>query len=161
MEDVVARPALTDVACGGGVRPTARAGLSQQPDVALLAPGGAPAVPHNPVVRSFLRAVADQLDAVVELDVVLVVAASEDPTVVILEGAGSHRYSERTNSGDVVHDGILVVDWELVVAGDGDHRSEGGEVVVAGLGLGGGAGHVGIGSLGKVAEAAYPYVSGS
>ena len=99
MEEVVARPSLTDVTCGGAVRPTARTGLSQQPDVALLAPGGAPAVPHNPVVRAFLRAVADQLDAVVQLDVALVVAACEDPSVVIFEGTGSHRYRERTNLG--------------------------------------------------------------
>ena len=99
VEDVIAGAALTDVARGGGVRPTARAGLSQQSDEAVLAPGGAPAVPHEPEVRPVLRAVADQLDSVVQPDVLLVVAASEDPAVVILEGAGSHRYSEGTNLG--------------------------------------------------------------
>ena len=62
MEEVVARPSLTDVTCGGAVRPTARTGLSQQPDVALLAPGGAPAVPHNPVIAlGSVSAVANKL----------------------------------------------------------------------------------------------------
>ena len=97
VEEVVARPALADVARGGGVSPAPGTGLPQQPDVALLPPGGAPAVPHDPEVRPVLRAVADQLDAVVELDVVVVVAAGEDAAVVVFEGAGSHRYRERTN----------------------------------------------------------------
>ena len=39
VEDVIAGPALADVTRGGGVRPAARAGLSEQPDVALLPPG--------------------------------------------------------------------------------------------------------------------------
>ena len=97
VEDVIAGSALADVTRGGGVRPAARTGLSQQPDVALLSPGGAPAVSHYPEVSSVLRAVAHQLDAVVQLDIVLVVTASEDPSVVIFEGAGSHRYSEGTD----------------------------------------------------------------
>ena len=45
------------------------------PDVSLLAPGGAPAVPHDPEVHPVLGAVADQLHAVVQLHVALVVTA--------------------------------------------------------------------------------------
>ena len=75
VEDVIARAALTDVARGGGVRPTARAGLSQQSDEAVLAPGGAPAVPHNPEVSAVLGAISHKLDPVVKLDVGIIVAA--------------------------------------------------------------------------------------
>ena len=51
---------------------------SHPPDVPLLAPGGAPAVPHDPEVDPVLGAVAHQLHAVVQLHVTLVVAACTD-----------------------------------------------------------------------------------
>ena len=85
----------------------------------------------------------------VELDVLVVRAAGEDSTMVVLEVAGSHRYGERTNLktkttlslnikilsktdiGKVSHDGILVIGRQVVVAGDGGDRADGGQVVLA------------------------------
>ena len=65
------------------------------PDVTILSPGLSPAVPDKPVVnhagRAEVGAVSDQLDGVVQLDVLVVRAAREDSTVVILEGVCSHR----------------------------------------------------------------------
>ena len=90
VEQIIAGASLTDVALGGGVRATARAGLSQQPDEAVLPPGGAPAVPHYPEVLPVLRAVAHQLDPVVELDVGVVVTAVVDAATVGAPGAGCH-----------------------------------------------------------------------
>ena len=85
----------------------------------------------------------------VELDVLVIGAAGEDSAVVVLEVAGSHRYGERTNLevkttlllninilsktdiGKVSHDGILVIGRQVVVAGDGGDRADGGQVVLA------------------------------
>ena len=46
--------------------------------------------------------------------------------------------------GNVVHDGVLVVDREVVVAGDGGHGAEAGQVVLAAAGGHGGARGVGV-----------------
>ena len=85
----------------------------------------------------------------VELDVLVIGAAGEDSAMVVLEVAGSHRYGERTNLkmkttlslnikilsktdiGKVSHDGILVIGRQVVVAGDGGDRADGGQVVLA------------------------------
>ena len=73
MEDVRAGAPSTHVTSGGGVCPTSGLRLSQQPDEALLAPGLAPAVPHNPEVSAVLAAVTHELHAVIELDVAVIV----------------------------------------------------------------------------------------
>ena len=69
--------------------------LYAAPDVTILSPGLSPAVPDKPVVNhasgAEVGAVSDQLDSVVQLDVLVVRAAGEDSTVVILEGVRSHR----------------------------------------------------------------------
>ena len=85
----------------------------------------------------------------VELDVLVIGAAGEDSAVVVLEVAGSHRYGKRTNLkmkttlsldikllsktdiGKVSHDGVLVIGWQVVVAGDGGDRADRGQVVLA------------------------------
>ena len=54
--------------------------------------------------------------------------------------------------GNVVHDGILVVGREIVVASDGGHRAEAGEVVLAAAGVHSGARGVGVVCLPDVAE---------
>merc|ERR1719264_1936720 len=144
MKHVTARAPRAHVAGGGGVGPTTRLSLSQQPDEALLPPELAPTVPHNPEVCAILRAVTHQLDAVVELDVGIIVTASEDSSVVVLKVAGSHRDGEGTNVSYVVHDSVLVIDREVVVASDGGDRAEAGQVVLTAAGVHGGARGVGV-----------------
>merc|ERR1712045_848974 len=85
MKHVIARSPGAHMASGGGVCPTPGLSLSQQPDVALLPPELSPAVPHNPEVSAILGAISHKLDPVIELDVGVIVAASEDSSVVVLE----------------------------------------------------------------------------
>ena len=57
-------------------------GVPPQPDVAILAPAGAPAVPDNVVITIRVGAVAHKLDGVVESNVGGVLAAIIDTAVV-------------------------------------------------------------------------------
>ena len=54
---------------GGGVSPALGRGVSPQPDVAVLAPARAPAVPNYPVSTIRVGAIAHELDSVVKSDV--------------------------------------------------------------------------------------------
>ena len=73
VEDVRPGAPGTHVTSGGGVCPTSGLRLPQQPDEALLAPSLAPAVPHDPEVSAVLAAVTHELDAVIQLDVAVIV----------------------------------------------------------------------------------------
>ena len=68
--------------------------LVGQPDVTILSPGLSPAVPDEPVVNNAggaeVGSISNQLDSVVQLDVLVVWAAREDSTVVVLEGVRSN-----------------------------------------------------------------------
>ena len=75
VEHAIAWSASTHVTGSGRVSSTSGTGLSQQPDVSVLAPGRAPTVPHEPEVSSVLATVSNQLDSVVQLDVVLIVTS--------------------------------------------------------------------------------------
>ena len=75
VQHVIARTSSTHVTGSGRVSSTSGTGLPQQPDVAVLAPGRPPAVPHQPEVGPVLAAVANQLDSVVQCDVVLVITS--------------------------------------------------------------------------------------
>ena len=75
VQDVIAGTSSTHVTGSGRVSSTSGTGLPQQPDVAVLAPGRPPAVPHQPEVGPILAAVANQLDSVVQCDVVLVITS--------------------------------------------------------------------------------------
>ena len=154
---------LADVAGGGGVGAALRGGLPQDPDVAVLAEGGAPAVPHQPVVhdarRAEVGAVAHQLHRVVVPDVLVVWAAREHSAVVVFEGARIDRDGKRADLGvnhnvrrhrntayisNVVHDSVLVVGRQVVVASDGGHGLDCVQVVGAVLAVCGGPRHVGV-----------------
>ena len=78
-----------------GIRFHATSRSYAAPDATILSPGLSPAVPDEPVVnhagRAEVGAVSDQLDGVVQLDVLVVGAAGEHSTMVILEGVRSHR----------------------------------------------------------------------
>ena len=67
---------------GGGVSPALGLAIPPQPDVAILAPAGAPAVPDNVVITIRVGAVAHKLDGVVESNVGGVLAAIIDTAVV-------------------------------------------------------------------------------
>ena len=75
VKHVIARSASTHVTGSGCVSSTSGTCLPQQSDVAILAPGRAPAVPHQPEVGPVLATIANQLDSVVQLDIVLVVTS--------------------------------------------------------------------------------------
>ena len=110
----------------------------------------------------------------VELDVLVIGAAGEDSAVVVLEVAGSHRYGERTNLKmkttlslnikilsktdicKVSHDGILVIGRQVVVAGDGGDRADGGQVVLAILVVGCCPGNVRVVGFGNLARIIRP-----
>merc|ERR1719175_602644 len=130
-----ARTVLTDMTRCCCIHSTLWGSLPKNPDVTILSPGLSPAVPDEPVVNNAggaeVRAVSDQLDGVVQLDVLVVRAAGEHSTVVILEGVCSHRDGKRSNISKVGHDGILVIGRQVVVAGDGGNWVEGGKVVSA------------------------------
>ena len=65
----------------------------------MFSPGGSPAVPDEPVVSVVqVSAVAHQLDGVVQSNVVLVVAPTEDSTAVELPPAGIRGDSQRALS---------------------------------------------------------------
>merc|ERR1719510_204192 len=121
------RPRAVNTGCslhGGGVCATGQLGLPLEPDISVFAPDRPPAVPDQPEVSMVrVRAVADQLDGVVQRDVVLVVAATEDSTAVELPPAGVRRDGQRALSGQVGHGSQLIIGRESVVARDGDDRS--------------------------------------
>ena len=69
-------------------------------DVALLSPGGSPAVLHQPVVLPLLGSIADHQDPVVEVDTgALVVVVNS--RLVEVEGwtAGVNTHRDRTDRG--------------------------------------------------------------
>ena len=67
---------------GGGVSPALRLRVPPQPDVAVLAPEVAPAVPDDPVSTIRVGAIAHELDSVVHGDVGVIVAAVIDTALI-------------------------------------------------------------------------------
>merc|ERR1719458_1767864 len=107
---------------GGGVSPALGLGISPQPDEAILAPAGAPAVPDNPVISLLGGTVAHHLHRVVHGDVGVVVAAVIDAALVAAPPTGVDGDCERPDLGDVLHHGVLVIGGEHVVPGEADTR---------------------------------------
>merc|ERR1719266_2850959 len=74
---------LVRAGASGGGSPALGLGVSPQPDVTVLAPSGAPGVPHDPVIsQAGVSAVSDQLDGVVQGNVGVVAAAVVDAATV-------------------------------------------------------------------------------
>ena len=77
--------------CGNLVADTAHVDATLQPDVAVLAPPGAPAVLDEPVVNAALATVANHGDAMVQSAPTVIGAASKNSLAVPLEGTFSHH----------------------------------------------------------------------
>jgi len=90
-------------------------------DVTLLTPRGRPGVTNEPVLLAILLAVTHQDDSVVDVRVLLV-ATIEDTTLVGGPGGSIDGDGDRTNLGDGVHQGSVVVDRQLNIAVDGGLR---------------------------------------
>mmetsp|Transcript_14029 Transcript_14029/g.33378 ORF Transcript_14029/g.33378 Transcript_14029/m.33378 type:complete len:301 (-) Transcript_14029:528-1430(-) len=84
--------------------------------VALLAPGRSPAVLHEPIVLTVLRAIADDQDTMIQLGAT---RFAQDATLVELEGhlVGLDCYGHRL-LGHGVHQRLLVVGLDVLVARD-------------------------------------------
>merc|ERR1719458_1258473 len=107
---------------GGGVSPALGLAIPPQPDEAVLAPAGAPAVPDNPVISLLGGAVAHHLHCVVHGHVGVVVTAVIDAALVTAPPTGVDGDGEGPDLGDVLHDGVLVIGGQHVVAGEADTR---------------------------------------
>merc|ERR1711951_88458 len=127
---------------------------AEQFDEAVLAPAFAPAVAHQPVVvhaqGAKVRSVSDQLDAVVDGDVLVEGAAGKDSAGVGVPHRRVHGDRQRSNLGQMGHDGVMIVGGKRVVAGQSNLGETG--VVDAGLGVAGVTGHVGVVRVGHHAK---------
>jgi len=85
---------------------------SGQADVTILAPPGAPAVPHNPGVLS----VADHLHHVVQVHVLRVVATIEDSTCVTMPLGSINVDSKGSDLGKVGQHCVLVIWGQGVIS---------------------------------------------
>lgn len=90
-------------------------------DVTLLTPSGRPGVTNEPVLLAILLAVTHQDNSVVDVGVLLV-ATVEDTTLVAGPGGSIDGDGDRTNLGDGVHQGGVVVDRQLNIAVNGSLR---------------------------------------
>ena len=120
---------------GGRVNAALGLGLPLQLNVATLTPGGAPAVPDQPVVAlGGVCSVSDQLDGVVQADVLVEGAACEHAAPVGAPAPCINCNGQGANVGQVIHGGGLVVRHGVVA---GDANGGGGVVDVVQAVLGG------------------------
>merc|ERR1711999_20587 len=97
--------------------------VTLKPDISILSPARAVAVPNNPVVslRS-VSAIANKLDSVVQGNIGVKVTSIIDSATVRSPSTGIDSNSKRSNLSQVSHDSILVISCKGVVTGDSDNR---------------------------------------
>ena len=124
----------------GRVGPALQGVLSQEADVALLAPVATPAVSDLPelLAGSGVGAVAHEEHGVVQIDIFAVGAKIDHPGVVKLPGIGCDGDHQGAVVDQAHHHGSEIVGLHVAVSGDGDggrHFGAGGLALAVSAGV--------------------------